>query len=104
MRGAGDDRDNSTVRCYLELDGENIDENLPQFPEPFIWLVFRALAEAIYAFNTGRCASNILATGGEPLDGGKEAGFGNIIHRDIKLVGPPTGSILVLSITDSFLL
>ncbi|KAH7110327.1 kinase-like domain-containing protein [Dendryphion nanum] len=101
MRGAGDDRDNSTVRCYLdyygsgdlnklfrpylELDGENIDENLPQFPEPFIWLVFRALAEAIYAFNTGRCASNILATGGEPLDGGKEAGFGNIIHRDIKL-------------------
>lgn len=59
-----------------------------QIPEPFIWLVFLALAEAIYAYNTGNCA-----TAAEESDAGLTSRSNDdwtnkyLIHRDIK---PPS--------------
>lgn len=54
-----------------------------QIPEPFIWLVFFALSDAIYAINTGRSASDDISTDNE-LSAIANAGFQSLVHRDIK--------------------
>lgn len=53
-----------------------------QIPEPFIWLVFWALSDAIYTFNTGRISQEENREG--PLSGLLLPDFTPIIHLDIK--------------------
>lgn len=59
--------------------------NLPdiQIPEAFIWLVFHSLAEAIFAFNTGKCAED-QEKNNDSLDGTCREGWHPRIHFDIK--------------------
>ncbi|KAF2646741.1 kinase-like protein [Massarina eburnea CBS 473.64] len=57
-----------------------------QLPEPFLWLVFLGLAEAIFAFNTGRCAT-AQEQADEELNAKKNPKanlWTPLFHRDIK--------------------
>jgi serine/threonine protein kinase len=54
-----------------------------QIPEPFIWLVFFSLAEALFALNTGRCAKRREARG-RTLTSDVKSTWTPLHHRDIK--------------------
>lgn len=69
---------------YYANGGPHLEE---QVPEPFIWLVFLNLAEALYAFNTGECARDIEAAGRdlhERRNTRSRKQWTEQIHRDIK--------------------
>ncbi|KAF2247429.1 kinase-like protein [Trematosphaeria pertusa] len=62
-------------------------ETPKQIPEPFIWLVFYALAEALFALNTGVCAKTGGADTGTSLDDirkKKKGPWTSHQHADIK--------------------
>lgn len=57
-----------------------------QVPEPFVWYVFLALSDAIYALNTGRCPNDDKATE-QGLNKTRREDWNALVHRDIK---PPS--------------
>jgi serine/threonine protein kinase len=74
---------------------EEQDGSIKQIPEPFIWLVFYALSEAIYVFNTGRCAK-AQEDNGEQLGGEKvNEAWQVLLHRDIKPASECSGACLI---------
>lgn len=66
------------IHAYAQKEHED-----RQITEPFIYLVFLALAEAIFAMNKGRCAKE-QEDRGEALDNTKTKDWSAILHRDIK--------------------
>jgi serine/threonine protein kinase len=79
IQAATRDDDKLTFRLFSEYAGDgDLDDMIKlyctdehsdkQIPEPFVWMIFHAVAESIYAMNTGRCGEKEDKDQEEPIN------------------------------------